>query len=75
VLDVLRAKPDPDCLFWAGCRVAEVMIDTKKPTLKVARDLLEGACPELRRDIGAGEVSRIITNAFHHVEKEVLSET
>ena len=72
VIDVLWAKQDPDCLFWAGCRMAEVMIDTKKPTLKVARALLEGACPRLRWEIGPSEVSRIITNAFHHIEKEEL---
>jgi hypothetical protein len=50
--------------------MAEVMIDTKKPTLEVARALLEGACPKLHREIGPSEVSRIITNAFHHIEKE-----
>ena len=48
------------------------MIDTKKPALKVARALLEAACPNLRRALGADEVSRIITNAFHEVEKEEL---
>ena len=74
VLDALGRKQDPDCLFWAGCRMAEVMIDTKKPALKVARALLEAACPNLRKAIGADEVSRIITNAFHEVEKDELVE-
>jgi hypothetical protein len=72
VCAALSRKQDADCLFWAGCRVAEVMIDTKKPTLKVARALLEAACPNLRKAIGADEISRIITNAFHEVEKGEL---
>ena len=75
VCNTLRAKQDGDCLFWAGCRVAEVMIDTKKPIVSVARALLEAACPRLCREIGAAEVGRIITNAFHEVEKEELEVT
>jgi hypothetical protein len=72
LLDALRAKPDPDMLFWAGCRVAEMMVELRKPKPSVARALLEGACPRLRRELGGGEVERIITNAFHHIEKEEL---
>jgi hypothetical protein len=72
VLDALWAKQDPDCLFWAACRIGEVMMELKKPTLKVAEMLLEGNCPKLRKAIGADEVRRIISNAFHHVEKEEL---
>src|SRR4029079_18531507 len=72
VLDALRRKQDPDCLFWAGCRMAEVMIDTKKPKLKGAQALLEDSCPNLRRAIGVDEVRRVIINAFHHVEKDEL---
>jgi hypothetical protein len=72
VCDTLRGKQDADCLFWAGCRIAEVMIDTKKPIPSVARALLEAACPRLRKAIGVDEVRRIITNAFHEVEKEEL---
>ena len=72
MLDPLWAKQDPDCLFWAACRVGEVMIDTNKPKLKIAQALLESGCPNLRRAIGAEEVRRIIGNAFHHVEKDEL---
>jgi hypothetical protein len=72
LLDALRAKPDPDMLFWAGCRVAEMMVELRKPKPSVARALLEGACPRLRRELGGGEVERIITNAFHHIEKGEL---
>jgi hypothetical protein len=35
--------------------------------------MLEAACPNLRKAIGADEVGRIITNAFHEVEKEELN--
>ncbi len=72
VCDALRRKQDPDCLFWAGCRIGEVMIDTKKPKPSIARALLEAACPRLRGEIGAEEIRRIITNAFDEVESEEL---
>jgi hypothetical protein len=49
-----------------------MMVELKKPTLKVAVGLLEAACPSLRKEIGAEEVRRVITNAFHQVEKEEL---
>jgi hypothetical protein len=73
VTDVLFRRQDPDCLFWAACRVAEVMIDTKQPTtLKAATLLLEGNCPKLCTAIGEDEVHRIISNAFRQVEMEEL---
>jgi hypothetical protein len=72
VLDKLRAKPDGDMLFWAGCRVAEVMADVKKPLPSIAMQLLEGACPEPCKTLGREEVQRVITNAFYQIEKEEL---
>jgi hypothetical protein len=61
VLNKLRAKQDGDMLFWAGCKVAEIMADTGKPTPSVAIDLLASAVsPAIKRD----EAVRVIGNAF-----------
>jgi hypothetical protein len=72
LMDALRAKQDGDMLFRIGCRVGEIMIELKKPTHSVARNLLVRACPNLCKELGLEEVGRVITNAFHQVEKEEL---
>jgi hypothetical protein len=59
VLNKLAAKRDGDMLFWAGCRVAEIIADTGKPKRSVAIELLISASG-IKRD----EALRIITNAF-----------
>jgi hypothetical protein len=75
--DILRAlgrKQTEPMLFWAGCVVAEIIAETGKPKVEVARGLLEGACPKLIREIGIAEVRRTIANGFRHVEEKFLGE-
>jgi hypothetical protein len=69
VLNKLQAKQDGDMLFWAGCRLAETIADTGKPKPSVAIELLVSAVsPVIKRD----EAVRVITNAFNHIEKQIL---
>jgi hypothetical protein len=69
VLDRLAAKQDGDMLFWAGCRVAEIIADTGMPRPSVAVQLLSGRVyPVIKRD----EAQRVIGNAFSVVERQIL---
>jgi hypothetical protein len=68
-----RVQTEP-MLFWAGCRVAEVIAEVGKPKPAVGRQLLEGACPKLIKEIGIAEVRRTIANGFRHVEEKILGE-
>jgi hypothetical protein len=65
----LERQPTADMLFWSACRVAETMIDIHKPVPSVARRLLKSSVGQA---IDPEEIERIITNAFRHVEKQVL---
>jgi hypothetical protein len=69
VLNKLQTKPDGDMLFWAGCRVAEIMADTGKPQPSVAMELLVGRVWSV---IERKEAVRVIGNAFSCVEKQTL---
>ena len=56
-------------LFWAGCRVAEIIADTGMPRPSVAVQLLSGRVyPVIKRD----EAQRVIGNAFSVVERQIL---
>jgi hypothetical protein len=69
VLNTLAAKKDGDMLFWAGCRVAEIIADAGKPRPSVAVELLAGRVhPVIKRD----EAQRVIGNAFSVVERQIL---
>ena len=69
VLNKLAAKRDGDMLFWAACRVAEIMADTGMPQPSVAVELLVGRAYPV---IGREEAQRVIGNAFNVVEKQIL---
>jgi hypothetical protein len=61
-------------LFSVACVVAEVIAEVGKPKPAVGRQLLEGACPKLIKEIGIDEVRRTIANAYRHVEEKFLGE-
>jgi hypothetical protein len=68
-----RIQTEP-MLFWAGCRVAEVIAEVGKPKPAVGQQLLEGVCPKLIAEIGIAEVRRSIANGFRRVEEKFLGE-
>jgi hypothetical protein len=66
-----RAPSEPN-LFSVACVFAE-MVDEGRIKVGVARQVLEGACPDLRKTLGHEGVRMTIANAFRHVEEKVLA--
>ena len=74
ILRVLERDQTERMLFSVACVVAEVIAEVGKPKPAVGRQLLEGACPKLIKEIGIDEVRRTIANAYRHVEEKFLGE-
>ena len=74
ILRVLERDQIERMLFSVACVVAEVIAEVGKPKPAVGRQLLEGACPKLIKEIGIDEVRRTIADAYRHVEEKFLGE-